>query len=129
MYMTNQAKQWKKPQSSKSVEIRAFQENKTKSIQAFADKKEISIFVTSSINNAVDWCVAHPDWKNFMTDEERWKMIDEKAKLFVKYFAERRPELVTLYRQLTDVQQNIFQEKVDDFNLEAEEFVDSKEEN
>lgn len=92
-----QKKTW---QPSRSSEIKKFQETKSRQIARFADKKELSIITTSSINSAVDWCVAHPLWRTEMTDVKRWDWIDKTAVAFIEYHATKRDELGSLYAGL-----------------------------
>ena len=86
--------------ASKSSQIEKFQKNKNAQIQTYTDNKEASIIVTSSINNASDWCISHPDWSKEMTDAERMTWIDEVAKQFIAYFADNRDNLSDLYWSL-----------------------------
>lgn len=95
---------YKKPywKPSKSAEISKAMDRKESSIKSFQDNKESSIAVTSSINNAVEWCVRHPNWKKLPNDAERWKWIDGIAREFLVYFAENKEGMETLYWQLKD---------------------------
>lgn len=85
------------PKKDKFEEIA---DKRERSIQSHVENKEVSIVVTSSIRDAVLWCTSHPDWGADMTDEKRAKWIDEIAKEFIKFHAEKKKEYEDLYYKL-----------------------------
>lgn len=90
-------------------------DRKESSIQRFTDNKELSIIVTSSINNAVDWMVSQDWWKDPQVSEaKRWDLLDKTAKVFIRYFAENRGSLGGLYEALKQKHENMVSEAIDD---------------
>lgn len=86
--------------TDRTEEIRRFAKEKSEQIARYTDNKEVSIAVTSSINNAVEWCVNHPNWKTEMSDEDRMAWIDNVARNFINLFSVGRSDYEELYSSL-----------------------------
>lgn len=74
--------------------------NRSAEIKRFADAKEVSIVVTSAMNNAFHWCSNHPLWQTEMSEDKRLEWVDETARKLIAYTAEKRPEFESLYDRL-----------------------------
>ena len=64
----------------------AYEQQKSARIDAYEDKKQKGIALTSSINNAVLWVTSHPDWSKEMTDDERKSFLDKTVRMFLGIF-------------------------------------------
>lgn len=71
--------------SLKEKTIEKAMARKEKGIQKYTDQKEASIFLTSSINNAVKYCTETKSWAE-MTDEQRKKYLKKTQDFFLKWF-------------------------------------------
>ncbi len=88
----------------KTAEIAKFAENKSKQIAKYTEDKEMSIVVTSSINNAVEWCVRHPDWQKDMDDDKRAEWLDDITRKFISFFAIGKADYAELYHSLKNAE-------------------------